>query len=128
MAKAAGGRQGDAAHPEDRLPLRRRLKAELSAAMKEGDTELVAVIRALMAAIGNAEAIELDACHPREIQGWAEAPRRHLTAADIAGLVRREAEELCSAAAEYESLGQCIEAERLFRRARLVERYAPESF
>jgi hypothetical protein len=105
------------------LPLRRRLKADLSAAMREGDTQLVAVIRTLMAAIGNAEAIELDASQPKEVQGWAEAPRRHLTAAEIAAIVRMEAEELRSAAAEYERVGQFEEAKRLRRRAQLVDRY-----
>ena len=115
--------QGDRARPEDHLPLRRRLKADLSAAMREGDTQLVAVIRTLMAAIGNAEAIELDASQPKEVQGWAEASRRHLTAAEIAAIVRREAEELRSAAAEYERAGQFKEAERLRRRAQLVDRY-----
>ena len=105
------------------MPLRQRLKADLSLAMREGDTELVAVIRALLAAIGNAEAIELDAAQPREVQGWAEAPRRRLSAADIASIVGREAEELRSAAAGYERVGQSEEAERLRRRAQLVERY-----
>jgi len=105
------------------LPLRQRLKADLGAAMREGDTQLVGVIRTLLGAIGNAGAVELDASHPTEVQGWAEAPRRHLTAEDILGVLRREAEELRSAAAEYAAHGQPEEAARLHRSAGYVERY-----
>ncbi|MFH1329820.1 MAG: hypothetical protein ABIJ48_04085 [Actinomycetota bacterium] len=83
----------------------------------------MAVVRTLMAAIGNAEAIEPDVSLPREAQGWAEAPRRRLIAAEIATIVRWEAEELRSAAAESERAGQSEEAERLRRGVLLVDRY-----
>lgn len=105
------------------MPLRRRLKADLSNAIREGDTELVAVLRTLVAAVDNAEAVELDASHPREVQGWAEVPRRRLAAEDIDRIVRREADELRSAAAEYEQHGQPRQTERLRRRARLADCY-----
>lgn len=108
---------------EDDLPIRRRLKADLRAAMSAGDTQRVSVARTLLAAIANAEAIELDASHPREVQGWGDVPRRRLTADDLAGIVRREAEELRSVAADYEQRGQPDEAQRLRSRARLVDGY-----
>ena len=84
------------------MSLLARLKTDLGAARKEGDAARVAVIRTLMAAIANAEAVELGPSHPREVQGWAEVPRRRLSAEDILRIVRREADELRAAAAEYE--------------------------
>jgi hypothetical protein len=100
-----------------------RLKADLGSARKEGDAERVAVIRALMAAIANAEAVDLGPAHPKETQGWAEAPRRRLSVDDLRQIVRREADELRSAAADYEQRGAPQEADRLRRRAGLTEAY-----
>ena len=57
------------------------------------------------AAIANAEAVELDASHPKEVQGWAEVPRRRLTAGDLAGILGREADELRAAADDFERRG-----------------------
>jgi uncharacterized protein YqeY len=105
------------------LPLRQRLKADLATAMREGDSQLVTVIRTLLGAIGNAEAVELDGSHPSEVQGWAEVPRRRLSPEDVSGILRREAEDLRSAAAEYEARGRPEEAARLHRSAGYVERY-----
>jgi uncharacterized protein YqeY len=108
------------------MTLPRRLKAELRAAMNAGDAERVSVARTLLAAIANAEAVELDASHPKEVQGWAEVPRRHLTDADLAAIFRREAEELVAAADDYGRRGRPDEAERLRARAALVEGYLAE--
>jgi len=108
---------------EDDIDIRERLKADILATRKAGDAERVAVLRTLLGAIGNAEAIELDTSHPREVQGWGEVPRRRLTTDDLAGIIRREAAELRSAAADFEMRGQPAEAERLRARARLVEEY-----
>lgn len=105
------------------MQLRDRLKADLGAAIRDGDTRLVAVLRSLLAAIGNAEAVELDPSHPKEVQGWAEVPRRRLTTAELMQIVRREADERRAAAAEYEQRGRPDEAERLRRSARVVDRY-----
>jgi hypothetical protein len=66
----------------------------------------------------------LDASHPQEVQGWAEVPRRRLTAADLAGILRREAAELRAAAEDYERRGGPDEAGRLRARAVLVDGYA----
>ncbi|HUU60957.1 MAG TPA: GatB/YqeY domain-containing protein [Acidimicrobiia bacterium] len=105
------------------MSIRERLKADLLAARKAGDAESVDEIRILLAAIGNAEAVELDASHPREVEGWGDVPRRHLTADDLAGIIRREAQELRSAADDFERRGRPDEAARLRSRARLVDRY-----
>ncbi len=105
------------------MDIRERLKADLLAARKAGDGESVDQVRILLAAISNAEAVELDASHPREVEGWAEVPRRRLTPGDLAGIFRREAEDLRTAAADYERNGQPGEAARLQARATLVDRY-----
>jgi len=110
------------------VSLPQRLKADLSAAIRDGDTPLVAVIRTLLAAIGNAEAVELDPSHPRDVQGWAEVPRRRLAPEEIRGIVRREAEELLAAAVEYEQHGRPDEGARLRRSAAQVARYLAEPF
>ena len=108
------------------MDIRERLKADLLAARKGGDAEVVDQLRILLAAIGNAEAVELDASHPKEVQGWGDVPRRRLTADDLAGIIRREAQELRSAADDFERWGRPGEAERLRSRARLVDRYLAE--
>jgi uncharacterized protein YqeY len=105
------------------MSLLARLKTDLGAARREGDAARVAVIRTLMAAIANAGAVELGPSHPREVQGWAEVPRRALSAEDILRIVRREADELRAAAAEYEGRGAPQEAARLRRSADCAEGY-----
>lgn len=105
------------------MSLRRRLKADLREAVGAGDAERISVLRTLLAAIGNAEAVELDASSPKEVQGWAEVPRRRLTAEDLAAILAREAAELRSAGDDYERRGRPAEAERLRSRARLVDQY-----
>ena len=105
------------------MDIREGLKADLLAARKGGDSEAVDQLRILLAAIGNAEAVELDSSQPREVHGSAEVPRRILTADDLAGIIRREAQELRSAADDYERRGKPGEAERLRSRAKLVDRY-----
>ncbi|MBN2113507.1 MAG: GatB/YqeY domain-containing protein [Acidimicrobiia bacterium] len=100
-----------------------RLKADLSTALREGDGEAVAVLRALMAAIANAEAVELDPTQPRDVEGLTEGSRRRLTPDDLSRILRREAAELHSAAGEYEGRGRPDQAARLRHRAGLVEGY-----
>lgn len=106
--------------------IRALLKADLRAALGAGDGERVSVARTLLAAIANAEAVELDASDPKEVEGWAEVPRRRLTAADLAGILGREAAELRAAADDFEQRGARAEAERLRARARLVDGYLGE--
>jgi hypothetical protein len=111
---------------EVHLPLRQRLKADLLTATRQGDAARVSVIKVLLAAIANAEAVPLDPSQPKEVLGWAEAPRRRLTPEDIRGILRREAGELRAAAAEYAGHGEPGEAARLLRAAERVEGYLDE--
>ena len=109
------------------MPIRQRLKADLAAAIRAKDAARVAVLRTLMGAIANAEAVELDPTQPREVQGRAEVPRRRLSADDLSRIVRREADDRWGAADEYERRGRPDEAARLRRDAEVVERYLPRS-
>jgi len=103
--------------------IRMLLKADLRAARSAGDAETASVLRTLLAAIANAEAVELDASHPKEVEGWAEVPRHRLTAADLDAILGGEAAELRAAADDFEQRGARAEAERLRARARLVDGY-----
>jgi uncharacterized protein YqeY len=107
----------------DAATLQRRLKADLGAARREGDAELVSVLRVLMGAVANAEAVDLAASQPRDVDGWAEVPRRRLGAEDLAAILQREADDFRAAAREYDERGVPQEAERLRRCAGLVDRY-----
>ena len=108
------------------MPIRKRLRTDLRAAMSDGDTQSVSLIRTLIAAIDNAEAIELDASHPTEVSGSAEAPRRTLTSAEIAAVIQSEADELRSAADLCQRFGQGDDAELLRLQARFVDRYVSD--
>lgn len=103
--------------------IRELLKSDLRTARREDDAERASVVRTLLAAIANAEAVELDASHPKDVQGAAEVPRRLLTAADLTGILGREASELRAAADDYQRRGRPDEAERLRARATLVDGY-----
>jgi uncharacterized protein YqeY len=105
------------------VTLQQRLKADLGAARRHGDAQATAVIRTLLAALANAEAVPLGPDHPKEVQGWAEAPRRRLDADDIDRILQREAAELRAAADEYAARGRDDEAVRLRRHADLVDGY-----
>lgn len=103
--------------------LQRRLKGDLGAALKAGNAPLVTVLRTLMGAIANAEAVPLDPAQPKEVQGWAEVPRRRLTAEDLSSILHREAADLRAAADDYEQRGNPGEGARLRRSAEFVDRY-----
>ena len=103
-------------------PLRQRLREALPAAMKARYRTAVAVLRATMAAIDNAEAIvpaEDGTRRSLAIEqvpigaGATEAARRTLTESDVESIVRAEIAERESAAAQYEGADHPDRAERL---------------
>ena len=75
--------------------LRRRLQVALTAAMTAKEQPLVSVLRTTLAAIANAEAVGLP----------GDVARRHLGEDDVRAVVRRECDELSSAADEMEQVG-----------------------
>ena len=105
------------------MPIRKRLRTDLTAAMGDGDRGTVTLIRTLIAAIDNAEAIEFDASLPAEVSGCADVPRRTLTPDEIAAVIQSEADELRSAADHFQQLGRDDHAETLRGQARFVDQY-----
>jgi uncharacterized protein len=106
------------------VPLREHLRAALPAALKSGDRVAVAALRGALAALDNAEAVDPatrpDAAAPAGAierspvgAGAAEVPRRDLTAADVARVVRAEVTEREAAADGYERAGRPDQARRL---------------
>lgn len=89
--------------------------------MRARDKVALAVLRSTLAAIENAEAVELSAMpggSPAIEQtpvgaGAAEAPRRELTEADVERIVRAELAEREAAAQAYDQAGQPAQAEQL---------------
>jgi uncharacterized protein YqeY len=105
--------------------LKQRLRADLTAAMRERKPAEVAVIRTLIAAIDNAEAQPIEAFEQRlrrrEVVG--EVGRRELDPAALDEVLAAEAGARLAAAEDYERHGRSDDAARLRREANLIARY-----
>src|SRR5436305_15289487 len=100
------------------VPLRQRLRNALPVAMKARDQLAVGALRATLAAIDNAEAVD----HAQTVQGGlaierspvgvgaAEVARRVLTGAQVEEIVRAEVAEREAAARQYERAGRADRA------------------
>ena len=96
-------------------PIRDRLRAALRTAMKSRDTLAVDAIRTALAAIDNAEAVDIaETTTTFSVSriagsvagvGGADVPRRSLTEAEMSVLVEREADDGLAAAEGYEQEG-----------------------
>jgi len=97
-------------------PLRDRLRAALPTALKNRDRATASTLRATLAAIENAEAVDAGSARAGAIEsspvglGVAEAARRDLTEADVAAIVRAEIDERRHAAAVYDRSGHADRA------------------
>jgi hypothetical protein len=114
---------GDAAHA-----MKIRLRADLSAALKGGRPDEARLIRALVAAIDNAEAppIQEDeqaTDHHRFLDGSAEVERLCLNQAQVRAVLVAEIQELERAAAEMNRIDRPDRADALHAEALLVRRY-----
>lgn len=108
--------------------MKRRLRDDLKAAMQARRLGEVRLLRGLIAALDNAEAVPLAAGHERYVlldfgDGSAEDPRRALGAAEVEGLLRSEQAERQAAAAELGALGRTEAAQTLIEEAAVVGRY-----
>jgi uncharacterized protein YqeY len=106
------------------MPLRTLLRADLKEARKANDPEKVALIRTLIAAIDNAEAVDVQGL--AAANGPGDAPRRRLSDQEIMNIVLREGAELRAAAEDYERHGRSDEANRLWLLSIIADRYANE--
>ena len=107
--------------------LRQRLREALVTAMKSRDRRTVGVLRSTLAAIDNAEAVEVSAPlgHSLAIEqtpavGAAEAARRVLTEAQVAQIVHAEAAAREAAARDYDVAGRAERAELLRAEAQML--------
>ena len=116
--------------------MRSRLRRDLSLAIKAQDRVAVAALRAALAAIENAEAVEVtSAPHVTGNEHFAgatsghgaEVQRRALTDIDERGLVQSQVDQRSVAAQEYEALGRHDAADRLRAEADVLRGYLDAS-
>jgi uncharacterized protein YqeY len=106
--------------------LKVRLRADLKAAMQTKASEEVRLLRTLIAALDNAEAV---AEPPTTFGSRAfgdpsgEVARREIDAPALEALLLAETEARLSAAEEYDEHRQPVEAARLRHEAELIARY-----
>lgn len=108
--------------------LKARLRTDLRAAMRERVTTEISVLRALIAAIDNAQAAPIGEAHQRYVElrfgdRSAETPRLCLSGADVDALLEREVREKLDAAEQFDRLGQGEHAAALRAHADIVARY-----
>jgi uncharacterized protein len=111
-----------------RRDMKARLRADLRTAMKDRRTIEAKVIRALIAAIDNAEAppaheVQSTRAHHHFRSGSAEIERLLLSGAHVHGVIVADIDERERAAAEMERLGMMDRAEALRAEAVIAKRY-----
>jgi uncharacterized protein YqeY len=114
---------GDAAET-----LKARLRADLKQAMRARASLEVGVVRALIAALDNAQAVPIGDAHQRYVvhafgDGATEVPRLVLDAARVEGLLGDELAGRLQAADQIEGLGRAERAAELRAEAAIVARY-----
>ncbi len=111
--------------------MKARLRSDLRAAMKRGDKRETALLRQLVAAFDNAEAVPLRqerASIDRHafIDGSAEQARRVLAPGDVYALLKGEMDAHIAAAAEFMRLGAEARSVALETEVEILRRYVPE--
>jgi len=105
--------------------LKQRLRADLKAAMQARVTGEVGVLRALIAALDNAEAVPTEGYRPRALGASpGDVARRQLDGKMVAALLADEVEARLAAAADYERHGRSADADRLRSEVAIVSHYA----
>ena len=120
-------------HDTGRNALRHALRRDLAMAMKAREPDAVAALRAVIAAIDNAEAVPAPEARQaatsshiagaRAGLGAAEAARRDLSNSDQRAILRDKITGYTAEADRYEALGQSDAAARLRTQARLLSAY-----
>ena len=104
------------------------LRDDLLASMRARQSLETGVIRSLLAAIDNAEALPVAEGRPASLQlrfgeEGSEAARRTLSADEIGAVIDAEVQRRLDAASNLERLGQADRAETLRREAQIAARY-----
>lgn len=120
-------------HAEDSWAFRKEVRRDLRAALKSRQPEMVSVLRTMIAAIDNAEAVQPEEQTPRSADGTVahsspgvgstEAPRRELTMSDIHALIRDLLREYETQEKHYRSIHQHEAADRLRRQSNVLRPY-----
>ena len=108
--------------------IKAKIRQELLAAAKARRAEETRLLRVLLAAFDNAQALPVGSAHDRyRVRMFGdpsgEVPRRVLGESDVRDLLLREQAERIAAAQQFEGLGRSEEAARLRAEAALIARY-----
>ena len=101
------------------MSYRKLLRRDLLETRSVRDMERVSLIRTLIAAIENAEAVD-----PTEADLRTEVSRRRLSDDEVLDIIRNEGADLRQAADDYERRGNPEEARRLRGLSEVANRYA----
>lgn len=124
-------------YPQDSWVFREEVRRDLRTALKSRQPETISVLRAMIAAIDNAEAVQPEAQAPRSADGTVahsspgvgstEAPRRELAMQDVHAIIRDLLHEYDTQAQQYRALHHQEAADRLRRQANILHSYLPAS-
>lgn len=108
--------------------LRSRLRGDLQSAMRDRKSKEMSVLRGLIAAIDNAQAVPVGDLHANyAVHAFGdksvEAPRRQLSRADLDRLLVGELEARTNAAGQYRRVDRHDRADELEREAEIISRY-----
>jgi uncharacterized protein YqeY len=108
--------------------LQLRLRADLMTAMRERRDVEKGVLRALLAAIDNAQAVPVADRHDKYVlhafgDPAVEVPRLELSLDALENLLRREQQDRLVSAEQMAALGQHDRALRLRQEAKIIESY-----
>lgn len=118
---------------QDPLVFREEVSRDLRIALKSRQPEIISVLRIMIAAIDNAEAVQPEAQSPRSGDGTVahsspgvgstEAPRRELAMQDVHAIIRDLLREYETQAQHHRSMRQHEAANRLRRQAKVLHSY-----
>jgi uncharacterized protein YqeY len=105
--------------------LKERLRTDLKAAMRERKAAEVSVLRTLVAALDNAEALPIEGFEQqlRQREAIGEIARRQLDRVSVEAVLAAEAQSRLAAAEDYDAYGRPGDAARLRQEAELIDRY-----
>lgn len=108
--------------------LKARLRRDLTAALLARRSGEVRVIRTLIAAIDNAEAVEVapgDSKYSAQRFGdeQVEVPRRRLSAEELDTIIANERDERLSVAVQQEAAGNASRSSELREESRILQSY-----
>ena len=103
--------------------LRQVLQSELIMAMKSQDRATTTVLRSVLGAIANAEAVAVPQATANPVIGYADVPRKELSPQQVKLVVLDEVAKRMNSIAYYGSAGRHEEAGALGKEVAILERY-----